>query len=874
MRLAVDRSVRIRRLLYSCILVFIFPFRQQVLNAADNPIVLENQRPGTNQWQLWQPNFRVADDSSKQIKGYASATSVDLGQPITFYVSVNSAQTYTIDIYRMGWYQGLGGRFMQRIGPLSGAPQPACPTDASTGLMVCAWSPAYTLTPPTDWTSGVYLALLTNSQNYQNYINFVIRDDARYSDLLYQESVTTFQAYNNYPNDNSTGKSLYDYNSYGAKTVTGTTEAAKVTFDRPYSNNGDGQFLTWEVYFVQWLERSGYDVTYSTDVDTEAGPGRLLNHKAFLSVGHDEYWSLGMRTAAEQARDAGIHLGFFSANAVYWQVRFEPSASGIPNRVLVCYKSTSIDPVQGPTTTVRWRDPYIARPEQSLIGMLSTAQISNNIDQTAAYIVTNSAHWVYSGTGLQDGVSIPKVVGYEADRYQSQYPSPTSINGTYTLLSRSPIVDLSHGSDYSNSSIYQAPSGAWVFAGGTISWAWALGRSGYTDARIQQTTTNILNRFIGVIGDPPTPPSNLAATAISSSQINLSWTDNSLTETNFVVERSSTSAFTTTTNLTLPADQTALNDTGLAAGTTYYYRVRATNQYGGSIYSNVSSAKTTAPNLPNAPIGLTVTGVSANQVDLMWTDNATNETSEIVERSLSSSFSSITTFTLPTDQTTFSNSGLAGGTTYYYRVKAVNQAGSSNYSNVVNATTLSAPKAPSGLAATPISTTQINLSWTDNSNNEVNFVLERSLTSGFASVTSTLLPADQTTFSDVSLESTTYYYRVKAVNANGSSTYSNTASASTTTPSAPTALSASPSGNRQHPGISLKWTDNANNETSFVIERSTDNFTFSVVATVGTNTTSYKDSAVTNSKLYYYRVKAMNTLGESGYSNTASAKTP
>src|SRR5207245_7109887 len=134
--------------------------------------------------------------------------------------------------------------------------------------------PAYTLVVPTTWTSGVYLAVLTNSQNYQNYIDFVIRDDSRVAALVYQQSVTTYQAYNNYPND-GTGKSLYEYNSAPPNTLTGTARAVKVSFDRPYSNNGDGQFLTWEVYFVRWLERWGYDVAYSTDVDTPANGVRL-----------------------------------------------------------------------------------------------------------------------------------------------------------------------------------------------------------------------------------------------------------------------------------------------------------------------------------------------------------------------------------------------------------------------------------------------------------------------------------------------------------------------------------------------------------------------------------------------------------------------
>src|SRR2546426_10091043 len=174
--------------------------------AQSNPIVVENQQRGTSQWQI--PFGSTATDAVGQIKGYASATSVNKGEDITFHVSVNPAQTYTIDVYRMGWYEGLGGRLMQHIGPLNGIQQPTCPTDATTGMIECHWAPAYTLATQTAWTSGIYLALLTNEQMYRNYVVFVVRDDSRVAALLYQQPVTTYQAYNNYPYDNTTGKSL------------------------------------------------------------------------------------------------------------------------------------------------------------------------------------------------------------------------------------------------------------------------------------------------------------------------------------------------------------------------------------------------------------------------------------------------------------------------------------------------------------------------------------------------------------------------------------------------------------------------------------------------------------------------------------------
>jgi hypothetical protein len=205
--------------------------------AQTNPVVMENQQPGSTGWDL--DTSHAGTDAVGQIKGYASTASVNKGQNITFYVSTNPAQTYTIDVYRVGWYQGLGGRLMQHIGPINGGTQPTCPRDATTGKIECNWAPAYTLATLSSWTSGVYLAVLTNAQGFQNYMIFVVRDDTRVAALLYQQPVTTYQAYNNYPNDGLTGKSLYDFNSYGATlAATGYKSAAKVSFDRPYSDSG------------------------------------------------------------------------------------------------------------------------------------------------------------------------------------------------------------------------------------------------------------------------------------------------------------------------------------------------------------------------------------------------------------------------------------------------------------------------------------------------------------------------------------------------------------------------------------------------------------------------------------------------------------
>jgi Putative metal-binding motif len=455
---------------------------------ADNPIVEENRLPGTRAWEIPTAGNQIATDAGGQIKGYASATSVAPGETLTFFVTVDVPQAYDLDVYRLGWYGGAGGRLKDHH-HLNGSHQAACPPDPRTGLIECHWTPSLALTIPGSWTTGVYVAVLTSTAGFQNYVIFVVRDDGRRAPLLYQMGVLTAQAYNNYPYQVH-GKSLYDSNSYGPDTLTGGPRAVKVSFNRPYSHDGTGDFggsfMSWEIHFVRWLERSGYDVSYSTDLDTHLRGARLREHLALLSVGHDEYWTQQMYDAAEAARDAGVHLGFFGANAVYWQVRLEPASDGTPNRTVVGYKDAQLDPVDGPTTTVRWRD--LDRPEQTLMGIqYGTGGLSPYLPMR----IVNSGSWVYEGTGFTDGQTVPGIVGNEADRLNPADPGPTALS--YVTLSSSPVGDVDPPGE---SSIYQAPSGAWVFAGGTLAWSWGLDGP-VADPRLQRTTANVLDRFIG-----------------------------------------------------------------------------------------------------------------------------------------------------------------------------------------------------------------------------------------------------------------------------------------------------------------------------------------------------------------------------------------
>ena len=194
--------------------------------------------------------------------------------------------------------------------------------------MVCNWQLTTSLAVPANWVSGVYLAKLIGSSGDMSFIFFVVRNDGGHEDFVFQTSVTTYEAYNQYGIT-----SLYN-NSSSDPTYTPATQfahATMVSFDRPFlpgDSNGAGHFLWYEYPMLRWAEKNGFDMTYTTDIDTDLNTNPLTNHKAFLAVGHDEYWSKAMRDNVQAAINAGVNVGFFGANICYWQIRFLPNAAG------------------------------------------------------------------------------------------------------------------------------------------------------------------------------------------------------------------------------------------------------------------------------------------------------------------------------------------------------------------------------------------------------------------------------------------------------------------------------------------------------------------------------------------------------------------
>ena len=449
-----------------------------------NPIILENAHLGTESWEI-----PAGKASSTQIQAYASATSVLPGQKLTFYVSTQVEGTaYSIDIYRLGWYGGSGGRLMTSVGYRTGHAQGfydsvnhilvnchSCYVDPKTGLVEAKWQPSYTLSVPPDWTTGIYLAKFTSANGQQTYAPFDVRGNS-HSLYVAVTPDTTYAAYNDWG-----GFSLYDAGSSAPKDETiKLSRAVKVSFDRPYAeDSGSSQVLVFEAAAFHWMERQGYDLSYISDVDLHEKPAQLLDHRAYLSLGHDEYWTKEMRNGVELARNNGIGLAFLGADADYWQMRFEPDGAGTPDRTIVCYKvqtvnhDLALDPLYGKDNTrltTQWRDPALARPENALVGIMFSGLTHQQ--QGFPWAVSPQANSSFlDGTGLLPGQQYGcGLVGYEWDRVFANGATPNRLK----VLGASHTINDTKKADTSNTTYYIAPSGAMVFASGSIYWALAL----------------------------------------------------------------------------------------------------------------------------------------------------------------------------------------------------------------------------------------------------------------------------------------------------------------------------------------------------------------------------------------------------------------
>jgi hypothetical protein len=484
--------------------------------APKNPIEAENCLPGnpSSQWY-------IQGAGSPNIVGFTTDISVNVGQTVFFKISTN-ALSWRIDIYRLGYYQGNGARFITSVSPLASVSlpqiQPACLSDSSTGLVDCGnWAVSASWSVPSTATSGIYFARLIRLDTGEaSPAIFVVRNDSSHSDILVQTSDPTWHAYNDYG-----GNSLYTGNPAG--------RAYKVSYNRPFHVfNGNTWLFTSETPMIRWLEANGYDLSYFTGVDTDRNGRLITQHKIFMSVAHDEYWSGGQRANVEAARAARVNLAFFSGNSIFWKTRWEPSIDGTntPYRTLVCYKERTfdnavIDPQDPPTWTGIWQDGRFSppadggRPENALSGTKTGVSAPPNPPSYPINVPQADGRMRFwrntsiATLGPGQVATLPTgVLGYEWEEDADNGFRPaglirlsttTETVSDYLVFNPSPppgsygffSATVTH-----HLTMYRAPSGALVFGAGTIQWSWGLDAthdlSGTpTDVNMQQATVNV-----------------------------------------------------------------------------------------------------------------------------------------------------------------------------------------------------------------------------------------------------------------------------------------------------------------------------------------------------------------------------------------------
>jgi len=441
----------------------------------ETPVRVENRLPGSSDFQLLRPAY------GREVEGYASTTSAGLGETIEIAVNVSRAQRVRWDLYRIGYYQGLGARKVSSGAPLGVVPQPEPSLSPKTGLRECAWATAFWLTVDASWQSGYYLLKLTTDDGYESHVPFVVRESGRKSALLMQANVTRWQAYNDWG-----GISLY-VNQLPEPRSFKADRAYQVSFDRPYTVDLDVGAQV-EHAMVRWLERQGYDVSYVTNIDIDSSPELLEGRQLYMTAGHDEYWSLAERNALENARDQGLSMAFFGGNTAYRRIRLEASSTGIPRRIVTCYKSRSLDPQHDAADcTAEYHDAPYARPENGMLGVLWSGW---GHLEGFPFVVSKPDHWIYEGTGIKAGESLGNIVGYEWDMVSDNGSSPSDLE----VVASSPAVHEYGYLSQHHATVFYPTASSFVFAAGTIGWAKGLSEERVESSRVQRVTENILFR--------------------------------------------------------------------------------------------------------------------------------------------------------------------------------------------------------------------------------------------------------------------------------------------------------------------------------------------------------------------------------------------
>lgn len=466
----------------------------------------ENEKRGAGDWQLTRVRINRGEYRSSLIEGYCSHQSIAAGQTLSIFVSTEPARQFHIDIYRMGYYGGAGARHMTTLGPLTGKTQPVPEMGpAPARLRECRWEPSAVLKIPEDWPTGVYLGKLTTipaakSEPYwQSYVIFIVRDE-RPADVLFQCSDNTWQAYNRWP----VNESLYTHPDGDH------APGVAVSFDRPYGKYnqifdhplsvGSGEFLLWEFPLCYWLEQHGYDVTYGSNSDTMDATF-LTRCRAFLSVGHDEYWDLRQYRATEAAIGAGVNLLWLSGNSVFMVSPFSPGADGRDDRIIS--RAGSYGPIRD-DEYASYKEIFAGLTdkgpdERNIIGARSVVPFNGGGDWTC----TKPDHWIFGGTGMKHGESIPGLVGWE------HHGEPDLGREGLEVIAEGSVWAGGTREGHYTATIFPGPKNNFVFNAATIFWSQGLctppghilpwshwSRPHGPDKRVQRITHNLLRRAL------------------------------------------------------------------------------------------------------------------------------------------------------------------------------------------------------------------------------------------------------------------------------------------------------------------------------------------------------------------------------------------
>jgi hypothetical protein len=444
----------------------------------------ENSLPGTSDWVIRHLG------AEHEIEGYAGKASVLAGESVPLFVSTTT-RGFTVTAYRLGWYQGHGAREVWKSKTVKGGAQRPASVSAATNTVTADWDPVLDV-PTHDWPAGAYLFVLHAESGARRYVPVTVRSASCAGKVVLKNCVQTWQAYNTWGG----------YDLYKGPSGAYSQRSLVVSLDRPYGGNGDNganMFLTYERNVIKLAEfmtttRGGLDLAYVTSMDIAADPGLLDGASALISMGHDEYWTPQERANVTAARNKGVNLAFFGANALFRRTRLEPTAVG-PARQVVCYKTDyRADPLyaKDPSeVTSDWREPPNSDPESTLIG---TVYEGYPVD--APFVVSAAKSWVYRGTGVSDGASFPHLVGVEYDRVDPAFPLQRPIE----VLSHSPLT-CNGTASYGDSAYYTHAGGAGVYNSGTMRWVEAIygdqphGIGGATPAFVRQVTANVLRAF-------------------------------------------------------------------------------------------------------------------------------------------------------------------------------------------------------------------------------------------------------------------------------------------------------------------------------------------------------------------------------------------